>query len=119
MNAFQLAKTAYAPVHAPLRSAQTNEYDAFVKVTSALKQATAHHDVARAIHDNRSLWTLLAADVADCDNQLPKALRAQIFYLAEFTEQHSRKVLNGTGTTDALIDINAAIMGGLRQQREI
>ena len=70
--------------------------------------------LARAIHDNRSLWTALAADVAIETNPLPRPLRAQIFYLSEFTAQHSRKVLAGDASVDVLIDINTAVMRGLR-----
>ncbi|WP_099828063.1 flagellar biosynthesis regulator FlaF [Oceaniglobus indicus] len=117
MNAFQLAKTAYSPVTAPMRSAQSNEYDAFVKVTTALKTAETPAQTARAVYDNRTLWGLLAADVAGDGNQLPPTLRARIFYLSEFTNAHSRKVLAGEATSDALVDINTAIMAGLREQR--
>ena len=87
-------------------------------VTRGLREATTQVEIAQAIFDNRNLWTLLAADVSDPDNQLPEALRAQIFYLAEFTNVHSRRVIDGTATVDALVDVNAAIMAGLRQQSE-
>jgi len=118
VNAFQLAKSAYSPIATPLRSSQSNEYDAFTIVIRRLSNARTAVEIAKAIFDNRSLWTLLATDVIDSGNQLPRALRAQIFYLSEFTEFHSRKVLAGTATVDALIDINSAIMAGLRQQSE-
>lgn len=116
MNAFQLAKTAYSPVATPLRSAQSNEYEAFAKVTRALRTAKLPQEMAQAIFDNRELWTLLATDVVAPENTLPAALRAQIFYLSEFTNHHSRNVLAGTATVEALIDINGSIMAGLRQQ---
>ncbi len=57
----------------------------------------------------------MAADVADNLNSLPAPLRAQIFYLAEFTEQHSTKVLNGKADSDVLVEINTAILRGLNQ----
>ena len=69
-----------------------------------------------AIHENRRLWTILAGDVADDGNTLPEQLRAQIFYLAEFTGQHSAKVLSGKAGVEILIEINMAVMRGLRQQ---
>ena len=59
---------------------------------------------------------MLAGDVADAANGLPKELRAQIFYLAEFTNQHSTLVLRGEGDVDVLVEINTAIMRGLRSQ---
>ena len=49
---------------------------------------------------------------------LPDDLRARIFYLAEFTDQHTRKVLNGRDTAGPLIEINTAIMRGLRPAPE-
>jgi flagellar protein FlaF len=60
------------------------------------------------------LWTTLAADVAESDNGLPGPLRAQLFYLYEFAADHSRKILAGSGSVDVLVDINTAVMRGLR-----
>ena len=68
------------------------------------------------LHENRRLWVLFAGDVASKDNLLPDTLRAQLFYLAEFTLQHTSKVLDGTASVDVLIEINTAVMRGLRQQ---
>ncbi|WP_226779890.1 flagellar biosynthesis regulator FlaF [Oceaniglobus trochenteri] len=118
MNAFQLAKTAYSPVVTPLRSAQSTEYDAFAMVTRGLQNARTAPEKAKAILDNRNLWTLLASDVSDPENRLPEDLRARIFYLAEFSHAQGRKVLNGSGSMAALIEVNSAIMAGLRQQRD-
>nr|WP_253913332.1 flagellar biosynthesis regulator FlaF [Pseudoruegeria sp. HB172150] len=116
-----LARTAYAISAAPIRTHQSTEYDAFAQITRRMKEAAGKgrrgfNALASAVHDNRRLWTLLAGDVADKDNTLPQGLRAQIFYLAEFTHQHSPKVLNGSASADILIDINTAVMRGLRQQ---
>lgn len=80
------------------------------------KGAAGFADLAAAIHENRRLWTLLATSVADSDNELPQTLRAQIFYLAEFTMLHSQKVLDGKATADVLIEINTSVMRGLRQE---
>jgi flagellar protein FlaF len=57
----------------------------------------------------------MAADVADSLNSLAPQLRAQIFYLAEFTELHSKKVLRGEATAEVLIEINTSILRGLNQ----
>jgi len=83
---------------------------------AASKGRLGFNALASAIHDNRRLWTLLATDVADAANPLPKHLKAQIIYLAQFTLHHSAKVLEGKATVDAMIDVNTAIMRGLRQQ---
>ncbi|MFN6978293.1 MAG: flagellar biosynthesis regulator FlaF [Gemmobacter sp.] len=41
-------------------------------------------------------------------------MRAQLFYLYEFTAAHSRRVLDGTASVEALVDVNTAMMRGLR-----
>ncbi len=118
MNATEQARQAYAPAKSILRTPRSAELQIFAQVTSRLSAAAESPDLnfarlAKAVHENRQLWTRLAADVADADNALPKNLRAQIFYLAEFTAYHSSKVLRGETTAAALIDINTAIMRGL------
>lgn len=118
MNVIQQARQAYAPASSPLRTGRSAELQAFTDATSRMRRASGNGPfdmpaIAAALHANRRLWTLLAAEVADADNALPPALRAQIFYLAEFTMQHSAKVLRGEASIDPLIDINVAVMRGL------
>ncbi|WP_371170473.1 flagellar biosynthesis regulator FlaF [Aliiroseovarius sp. 2305UL8-7] len=122
MYAAAQAKTAYnSSSRAPLRTSRGTEYEAFAKITHRLRRATASEfpRLAEALHENRKLWTLLAADVADAGNGLPDELRARIFYLAEFTADHSRKVLSDGADTNVLVEINTAIMKGLRQKEGI
>jgi len=115
----QLARAAYAAPDAPTRTPRGLEYDLFARITHRIRAASAQGRagfpaLAAALHDNRRLWTALAADVAAPDNGLPPALRAQIFYLYEFTDQHSRKVLAGKADPAVLVEINSAVMRGLR-----
>lgn len=121
MNAIEMARTAYSA--APIRTSQSTEFETFAQITRRLRSAAQRGrpgfaDLAAAIHDNRKLWVLLASDVSDAANALPQNLRAQIFYLAEFTLSHSAKVLDGRGNADVLVEINTAIMRGLRRQEE-
>jgi len=113
-----LAQSAYNPVQSAVKTERGTEHAAFERVTAQLSRADRPEasvaQKATALHDNRRLWTLMAANVADSSNALPKSLRAQIFYLAEFTLQHSRKVLSGGAPLAPLIDINTAVMRGLR-----
>ena len=120
MHSPDIARHAYASPAAPVRTARATEYDLFARVTGRLKAGATNPDAAfpelvRALHDNRRLWLALAADAAEPGNQLPTELRARIVYLAEFTQVHSRKILSGEATPDALVEINTAIMRGLRQ----
>lgn len=118
MNPAFQARQAYAPGHSPLRSARSAELDIISQITARLGAAAdaPFPVLAAAIHDNRRLWSRFAAAVADDSNGLPGPLRAQIFYLAEFTELHSRRVLSGEAHVSALIDINSAVMRGLGGQ---
>ena len=119
MNAFYQAQQAYSSsAQSPLRTNRSAEYQAFSEIIRRLSRAAkmggaTFSELAAAIHDNRSLWTILASDVASADNALPEQLRAQIFYLAEFTDIHSRKVLRGEADVSVLIEINTAVMRGL------
>ena len=121
MNALDMARTAYSSAAAPIRTNQSTEFEIFAQFTGRIKSAAAKgklgfSELAAALHDNRRLWTTLAADAASSENGLPPMLKAQIVYLAEFTHLHTSKVLSGKATVDPLIDINTTVMRGLRQQ---
>lgn len=118
MYASHLAQNAYAP-ETSFKSARDIEYDAFARITGALKRATSATDRAEALHKNRQLWTILAIDVADKGNALPASLRAEILSLAQFTMQHTSKVLAGSQTIDALVEINTSMMRGLRGDKDL
>lgn len=116
MTATLLAQTAYGAA-APVRTARGSEFAAFEIITNRLARA-AEPDApmtlrAAAIHDNRRLWTTLATDLASPDNGLPQILRAQLFYLAEFSVLQSRAALRDRAALTALIDINRSVMRGL------
>ena len=61
---------------------------------------------------------MISSDLADTANAYPDELKAQLIYLGEFTRQHTHKVLSGDDTVDAIIDINSAIINGLRGKPE-
>ena len=116
-----LARDAYGRADAPVRNPRATEYELFARMTRALSIGWAQrtHNYAglvSALHDNSKMWRTLAVDVADVGNALPSPLRAQLFYLYEFTTDHSRKVLDGTASAEVLVDINTAVMRGLRGQ---
>jgi flagellar protein FlaF len=115
-----MARTAYAASANPARTSRSAEYEAFARITARLKAALdagSFAGLADALHENRRLWSILAGDVAEAGNGLSQDLRARIFYLAEFTLQHTSRVLAGTGGAAVLVEINTAVMAGLRQQR--
>ena len=119
MTTLALAQGAYARPDAPARNSRAVEYDLFARVTRRLTlahraRAADFPALVAALHENERLWRTLAIDVADPENALPASLRAQLFYLHEFTANHSRKVIDGAASAEVLIEINTAIMRGLR-----
>jgi len=113
-----MAKTAYTNNATPIRSDIDIEYDAIAQITRQIKHAMAENNYGKlveALHQNRQLWTLFLGAVADEDNLLPTDIRANIFYLAQFTNIHTSNVLKGTATPDALLEVNMSVMRGLKQ----
>lgn len=118
MHASVAARTAYSSANRPTRSPRVLETETIASVTSELARVSgmerpAFAEVVAAIHRNRTLWHFLAAAVADEANALPPEARANIFYLAEFTETHSRRVLAGEASPGVLVDINRHVLAGL------
>lgn len=121
MNVIEQARQAYAPTQIAIRTERSIEAQLIGQITSRLRQAETATPknfpaLIAALHDNRRMWVTMAAGVADQENGLPRALRAQIFYLAEFTEHHSRLVMRGEADASALIEINTAVLRGLNGQ---
>lgn len=117
----QLAKTGYGHQPVQVRTSRAVEYDLLARVTHQMRHADANPDrpesktaLVAALAENGRIWGAFALDVADKGNTLPQALRAQLFYLYEFTTQHTRKVLDGTASVGVLVEINTAVMRGLR-----
>ncbi len=118
MTATLLAQTAYGAAAAPVRTARAAVNSPLSKPSlarlSRAPQSPKHQWLrAAALHDNRRLWTALATDLAGAENALPQGLRAQLFYLAEFSLSQSRAALRDVAALQGLIDVNRAVMRGL------
>lgn len=119
MSAISQAQRAYAPGAGSIRTPRSVEFEVIARITHRLKHAIQTQEkrmLIDVLHENRKLWNTLAADVASSTNELPQELRARIFYLAEFTNQHTSKVLRNQATAVPLLEINAAILGGLKSE---
>ena len=119
MNEISAAEILYKTDANLVQAPRQAEYGIFAKITHSLsvsdkQKNVAFSDYVTALHQNRKLWSTLASDVADAENKLPPALRAQILYLAEFTNVHTSRILNERAAVQPLIDINLAIMRGLK-----
>lgn len=114
----QIAHNAYGAIQKETMNPRSVEYRVFLQITSRLEMAQQTNnpksiDYISALGDNQLLWNALGADVASSGNQLPKELKAQIFYLSEFMTHHTNLVRKGEATLQAIIDINKMIMEGL------
>lgn len=123
MNAANLAQNAYSQAHKNTGTPRTVEYQLLAKVTAELSSLNKldmdyFPRLTEALHRNRMFWDTVAADVASEGNTLPLDLRAQIFSLAEFSRGHSQKILRGETDPSALIEVNTAVMRGLRRSTE-
>lgn len=121
MSQNMTAQNAYRQVASPTRTARSAEYEVVARITHRLRTAThqgrtAFPELVSALNENRRLWSAFAEDVANPNNALPQDLRARIAYLAEFTFVQTSKILAGTASALPLIEINTAIMRGLRGQ---
>lgn len=100
-----------------IRTPRDVEYDAFSRITAALKRAQSSQDTAArvaAVHQNSGLWNTLLADLTSSGNALPPGLRGDLISLALFSVRHGLKVMSDTADIAALIDINLSVMRGLR-----
>lgn len=121
MNVSQAALRGYADNANSTRSDRRGEYDVFAKVTqrlrdTATKAKTEFPRYAEALADNQRLWIALAVDVVDENNGLPDDLRARILYLSEFTQDYTRRILRERASVMPLLEINVAVMRGLKQE---
>ena len=117
------ARTGYAAAAAPIRTERGTEYAVFAQITHRLKcldetDRGAFPKLAAAVCDNQRLWGTLAEDLMGEGNALPIGLRAQLVSLAGFVGRHSHKVLASRASVAPLIEINTAIMKGLRGEAE-
>ena len=118
------ARTGYAQATAPVRTDRGSEYAVFAKATAGLKAVDETDKaqfpaLARAVYDNQRLWGALEDDLLIETNALPAPLKAQLLGIANFVRRHSAQVLAGRASIAALVDINTAIMRGLRGEIEV
>lgn len=119
MTANLMAQNGYAMAGAPVRTPRSIEIEVIAKITRKLHSVGQNEperivSKAQALYENRKLWGIFAADVALQDNPLPRELKANILYLAEFVNVQTSKVLASGAPIEPLIEVNQAIMRGLR-----
>jgi len=121
VNATSQAFRGYSENAVSTRSDRSAEYAIVARVTQELRdravdKASDFTAFAAALHKNQQLWTAFVVDVADPKNPLPADLKARLVYLAEFTSQHSRQILRGKASVLPLLEINMALLRGLKTE---
>ena len=124
MNGLSIAERGYLGSMETTRSERRSEYEVIARITRKLRDAaraqkTDYPGFVEALDLNRQLWQIFAIDVADDQNPLPQELRARIFYLAEFTETHTRKVLRDKVSIMPLLEVNMAVLRGLKPEGSV
>jgi flagellar biosynthesis activator protein FlaF len=119
MDVAAQAAHGYRAVQLQTLSARSIEAKLFAEITAAMVRAgragkPGFGDLVAALHRNRTLWDALLADLALESNALPTALKAQLIQLGHFVRQFTARVLKHEDDPQALIDVNNAILAGLR-----
>jgi flagellar protein FlaF len=120
MSVQALTQNAYGDATRATGTPRGVEYQVFSQITGQLNRATQagrpFSELAMALHENLRLWTVIATDVVSTENGLPVPLRARLADLSKFTRSHTQKVLRNEADAGVLIEINTAVMRGLRGQ---
>jgi flagellar protein FlaF len=119
MDVAAQAANGYRAVQLQTHSARSIEAKLFAEITAALVRAQragrpGFQDLVTALHRNRTLWDALLADLANEANALPTPLKGQLIQLGHFVRQFTARLLKGEDDVQVLIDVNHAILEGLR-----
>lgn len=116
-----LAQNAYQRAMIATAGPRSIEADAFGRINGELLRAARRQNedypaFVKALSRNLSLWTILAADVAQDENALPAETRTMIWKIAAFVRQRTHFLLQPGAEIEisALIDLNAAMIAGLQ-----
>lgn len=110
---------AYGQATAIIQSPREAEYEVISRVTRELTRANESKEtnpkaLIEALYLNERLWSALISDVALEENGLPASLKSKLVYLYRFTRHQSDILRETRGDAGALIDINKAVLRGLR-----
>lgn len=114
-----VARNAYGETDRTQSQPRRAEYRVLAQATHRLSRAAegggaAFPRLAEALHENLLVWNVLAVDLARPGNALPEALRAGLLSLAVFVVRHTERVLAREADPGILVEINTAVMRGLR-----
>ena|SRR5690348_1321955 len=109
---------AYERISQTTENPRQVEYRLLALVTNALRAAKAKPNDRPGFYNalvwNKKVWDAFMCDLVDDKNKLPKPMRDQLLKLAAWVSKQTFKVMDGNASIDALIDVNANIMDGLK-----
>jgi flagellar protein FlaF len=119
MDVAAQAAHGYQAVRLHTDSPRQLEARLLAEITAGLVRAQragkpGFQDLVAVLHRNRTLWEALVADLALDSNALPIALKAQLIQLGHFVRAFTARILRGEDDVQPLIDVNNAILEGLR-----
>ena len=124
MTAFSAAESGYRQHMRSTQSERRTEYEVVARITHRLREAARNKKkdfpgFVAALEENRKLWQAFAVDVLDKKTPLPAELKARIFYLSEFTDTQTRKILRKKASVLPLLEVNMAVLRGLKTESTI
>ena len=108
----------YAETIAETEDPRELEYLTILQITLDLEKFLGATDVSpelkSALWRNQLLWSALRADLLSEGNALPDTLKAGLVSLSFSVDRHTPKVLDGSIDVGLLVDVNRAVMRGLK-----
>ena len=119
MSKAQSAARAYSAHSVQTKSLRDQEYEVILEVTRQMKRLHSQktpqfEEVIVALNKNERLWNTIGAQVADDANELPQALRAGLLYMSRFVAVQTGKVLREKSDFASLVEMNIAVLRGLK-----
>ena len=121
MSSASLAGNAYKSTTKATATPRNVEIQALSRLNGDLgmtekKKSQDFPAYVKALSNNLKFWSIIGADAASSGSPLPAQLKAQLFYLYEFTQDHTLKIIRGdkTLTVDPLVEINTNVLNGLK-----
>jgi len=109
---------AYGSVIRGTEAPREIEYRVLARATALLESASLPDagpaDLPNAIHENRMVWTAFVADLAAPENGWEVAMKGRLLSLARWIFAESDRVIRENKPLQALIDVNRAVMAGLK-----
>ncbi|UXU75356.1 MULTISPECIES: flagellar biosynthesis regulator FlaF [unclassified Paracoccus (in: a-proteobacteria)] len=118
---FLSAADAFRDANSGIGTYREIEYKVIAGITRELQTAIRQDDrllLVKAIDANNRLWSRFQDDLLAAGNRLPQDLKISLLSLARFSLRHGSLVFDGVADADVLVDINLAIMKGLRGNLE-